>query len=364
MSRNLLYLYGLAILAVVSNHAAGWGYTAMFWWTHRYRPVTVPNFDRVGTLPYYGLLIIKQLSVFSVPAFLFVSGFFVVYAFNLNRSNSEWQIIKVRLVNLLIPYVIWSFVIFMLDYLLGIRYSLAESVKRLLFGQAAGPYFYIPVICQLYLLSPFLVRMVKSRWKLLILGAASIQLGIISWNYLYKFEIISMKPLPASVFTAWIFYFCLGLLAGHHIHRFMSWLSSFRSQLTFTVILMAFLAIIGPGYLAVSTGSPTWLSNTLMISTSLYATVFLFWFLVNNRSALPFNKEFNLLGKRVYGIYLIHPIVLMLTSKFIYHVAPQILAYQIVYQPILIASAIGMPLILMTITSRTRIRKYYRYLFG
>ena len=68
MYRRVFLLMGLAIVAVVCNHAAGWGYTAMFWWTDRYRPVTVPNFDQTGTLPYYGLLLLKQLTLFSVPA--------------------------------------------------------------------------------------------------------------------------------------------------------------------------------------------------------------------------------------------------------------------------------------------------------
>ena len=78
MRRQIPILRGLAILAVVYNHATGWGYTAMFWWADRYRQVgSLPNYDQMGSLPYYVLAVIQQLAQFSVPAFLFISGFFI-----------------------------------------------------------------------------------------------------------------------------------------------------------------------------------------------------------------------------------------------------------------------------------------------
>ena len=49
MNRKLFLLNGLAIQAVVANHASGWGITAMFWWAHRYLPVESPNFDQLGS---------------------------------------------------------------------------------------------------------------------------------------------------------------------------------------------------------------------------------------------------------------------------------------------------------------------------
>jgi hypothetical protein len=47
MTRRLLYLSGLAIVGVILYHAVGWGFVGMFWWTDRYAPVTVPNFDQI-----------------------------------------------------------------------------------------------------------------------------------------------------------------------------------------------------------------------------------------------------------------------------------------------------------------------------
>ena len=91
MTKRVFLLNGLAIVAVVCNHAASWGYTALFWWTDRYRPVTVPNYDQLGSLSYWAIVVVRQLTVFSLPAFLFVSGFFVAYASRGNRSSLTWR---------------------------------------------------------------------------------------------------------------------------------------------------------------------------------------------------------------------------------------------------------------------------------
>ena len=163
MLKRLIILAGVSILAVICNHSAGWGFTAMFAWTDRYLPVAVPNFDQMGTLSYWVLISIRQITVFSVPAFLFVSGFFVAYAFRGSDSKKQWKIIKTRLVNILIPYLIWSMAIFFIGYIIGERNNILEYLLRLLRGGAINAYFYIPVILQFYLLSPVLFRLAKSR---------------------------------------------------------------------------------------------------------------------------------------------------------------------------------------------------------
>ena len=61
------------------HHSTAYGLQAMFEWTNRYRDVAVPNFDQLGTLPYYVLMFARQFDAFGVPAFLFVSGFFIAF---------------------------------------------------------------------------------------------------------------------------------------------------------------------------------------------------------------------------------------------------------------------------------------------
>jgi hypothetical protein len=47
MIKRMLYLNGLAVLTVILYHSSAWGFIGMFFWTDRYRPVSVPNFDQL-----------------------------------------------------------------------------------------------------------------------------------------------------------------------------------------------------------------------------------------------------------------------------------------------------------------------------
>ena len=149
-----MLLNGLAILAVVLNHASGWGYTAMVYWADRYRPVISPNFDQVWGFGFYGLIIISQLTLFSVPAFLFVAGFFIAYASRADPRGLSWKTVQSRITKLLIPYLIWSVFIFAENALQGRVLSVADYVLQLITGGATGAYFFVPVLFQFYLLSP------------------------------------------------------------------------------------------------------------------------------------------------------------------------------------------------------------------
>jgi hypothetical protein len=97
MIRRLLYLNGLAILAVILFHTSGMGFIAMFAWTHRYLPVTVPNYDLFGSSAYYGLRVVEGIVVFSIPAFLFISGFFIAFATGRTKSKVSWEFVSTGL---------------------------------------------------------------------------------------------------------------------------------------------------------------------------------------------------------------------------------------------------------------------------
>ncbi len=150
MYRRLLLLNGLAILGVVVSHAAGWGQIALLDlnWTNRYLPATVTGEAHIGSFTYYVLLIVRQLLVFSVPAFLVVSGFFIAFAARGSQVGLSWKVVRARLYSLLIPYLIWSVLIFIGDALTHQVYTPGEYVMRLLLWGATGPLYYVPMLCE------------------------------------------------------------------------------------------------------------------------------------------------------------------------------------------------------------------------
>jgi hypothetical protein len=150
---------GVSILCVVLYHASGWGFIALFWWTDRYMPVSVPNFDQLGSASYYALRSVEQLYL-GDSILLFVSGFFLAFATGRTRKTVGKDVIFTRVKNLLIPYLIWSCVLLGLEVILGRNLTVGEFVRILLTGQATEAYYFIPVLIQLYLISflPSLAR--------------------------------------------------------------------------------------------------------------------------------------------------------------------------------------------------------------
>jgi peptidoglycan/LPS O-acetylase OafA/YrhL len=366
MRRQIPILRGLAILAVVCNHATGWGYTAMFWWVHRYRQVTPPNYDQVGTFSYCTLVAIQQLALFSVPAFLFISGFFIAYAARGSQPTLNWKVVRVRITNLLWPYLVWSLVIFVGDFLQGTSYSLVEYLRRLAVGEATGAYFFVPLLCQFYLLSPSIARWGRARSGQLLLASALIQLTVMGLLYLRLFGVVmpDVHRLSDWMFIWWAFYFPLGVVCGFHFKLVRQWLSRFKWGLLVATVALGALSILESEMLYSLTQDYDWARGVSKFSTFLYTVAFILLFLAFDKISLPFPRTIDWMGTRSYGIYLLHPKVMEFAARVIYHIAPWLLVHQVLYQPLLMASGVGIPLLFMTAVARSPARKFYRYLFG
>ena len=377
MIKRLLLLNGLSIVGVVCSHAAQWAWIAMFWWIDRYRSVSVPNYDFLGTFPYYVVVTLQKLGVFAVPAFLFATGFFVAYAGRGKRGMS-WQVAGARLKNLLIPYAIWSVVILIGDYLKGEVYTPLEYVRRLLFGDAVSAYFYVFVLCQLYLLAPLLTPLAKDNAKRLLVGSAALLLGVIGIFY-WKLYVeltgidnsaadLAVSLVPSRLFVRWLFFFALGMVSGFHLEALKRWLTRAKWILLIVAVLSFPLAVIETEWIFQTTGMD-WRGGIFTFTGSLYVLSSILAFLSFERidfwfSRFSFSKGVYNLGRASFGIYLLHTSVLELSARAIQKFVPQILAYPVVFQIVLVILAVAGPLALMAVVTRSTIRVHYRHLFG
>jgi peptidoglycan/LPS O-acetylase OafA/YrhL len=365
MIKRLLLLNGLAIIAVVSNHAASWGYQAMFYWTLRYSSVTPPDFEKVGTLSYYVLAIFRHLSIFSVPSFLFVSGFFIAYAARGRQKNVSWKIIGTRIWNLVLPYIFWNLVLFVIYALLGQIYSPIDYLLSMFLGRTIGPYFFVPLLIQFLLLAPFLVPWARNRPQLLLALMALLQLVTIGILYI---RLINPDLLPFERFPNWLFtrmaiYFPFGIVFGFHLQSMKKWLAKVKWGLLIAFIVLAVLVLVEQGYLYQNTEllyGATFPSFSAMV----YALVVILCYLAFEKVSIPFAKSLNRIGNKSYGIYLVHPIVLMVVARGTYHFIPNLLAYPVLFLFFLIICGIGVPLLLMEAMVKTPARKLFRYVFG
>lgn len=371
MIRRFLLLNGLAVLGVVLNHSAAWGFIALFWWTHRYWPVDVPNFDQMGNAVYLGLRGVEQLIMFSIPAFLFVSGFFIAVTVGRQRANVSGQVIWARLVYLIIPYLLWSAIIFLGDFLQGEVHSATGYAWRILTGGATAAYYYVPLLCQLYLLSPLLAPLARSRPLLLLLATGMIQLTAQTVLYLdtLGLETALTESLhflkPSWFFPGHLFWFTAGIVVGFNLKAFQRFLTRGR-----WLWLAATLFLFGLGVYeweaVLRFSGQDWLPPRNTIIDSFYAAAFILTFLAFDKVSLPFPKQVGDLGGKAYGVYLAHMPAIELTARGVYHIFPALLAYQILFVALLAIAGLAVPLLLMAVVSLSWLptRRYYRYVFG
>ena len=369
MIRRLLLLNGLATLGVVLYHASSWGFVAMFWWTDRYLPVEVPNFDQLGSLSYYGLRTVEQVIIFSIPAFLFVSGFFVAVACGRNRRTVEWKLVRARISHLVIPYLVWSLLIFVGDFAQGTTYSGPDYVRRLALGQARPGFYYVPLLTQLYLLSPLLIPVARTRWKWLLVAAALVQLAAQGLRYpaTVGVELPALKPFlaltPAWLFPGRIFWFVLGLVAGFHLQHLKRWLARVKWGLLVGSIVLVPVGMLEFEILLRFSGE-NWIAPAETVIDSLYAGCLILAFLAFDKTTIPLSKSIDQIGGKSFGVYLVHGPVLEVASRVAYHVVPGILAFQALFQPLLVVLGLGIPLLVMMLVDRSPAHRVYHYLFG
>jgi len=369
MIRRLLILNGLAAISAVIYHASGWGFTAMFWWTDHYLSVSVPDFSQMGGVSYFALRLIEQIVIFAIPAFIFVSGFFIAFATGKDQQTVSWKVVGARIKNLVIPYLIWTFGIILLNIIQGQQYTLGKLIQDVALGKAAPPYYYVPLIVQLYILSPLLIRFGRSYPRTLLAITALIQLSVQSLQYLSILQIDFFSSDIIQIITAswfflgYIFWFTLGIVIKFNLRSIKILLERYK-----WILLGIALVLIPVGMveweLILHHSTEAWIATQPTIIDELFALAFLLSFLAFDKVFIPFNKNISEIGSKSFGIYLSHSPVLEYASRGVYHLAPWILGYQILFQPILIILGLGIPLAAMKIMERSPARRFYSYIFG
>lgn len=371
MIRRLLLLNGLAVLGVVINHATGWGFTAMFWWPHRYLPVDSPNFEQMGSMAYYALLLAQQLIMFSVPTFLFVSGYFMAFATRRKASTVSWEIVRSRIWLLLIPYLLWSLLFFVGDFAQGTVRTIPGYLELLITGGTSPAYYFVPLLIQLYLLSPLLVPLAKRRPILTLLATAAVQLGIRTLVYLGTLGVGMgaaegvMNLTQSWLFPSHLLWFAAGVVVGFHLDAFKRVLARFKWAFLAAVLLLLPLGVVEWQWVLQRSPEP-WLPIRETLLDSVYAAAFILAFLGFGDLSLPFSESLGDLGSKSYGVYLVHSPVLEYGARAVYALVPWLLAYQFLFVPLLIVLGLALPLLFMAAVEwrRSPVRGSYRYIFG
>jgi surface polysaccharide O-acyltransferase-like enzyme len=396
MNRRLFLLNGIAIVAVVCNHATHVAYYALF---------SNPNNPNLGELSgdtlghslsmlaYYVLFFMEKLAVFSVPAFLFTAGCFAAYGAQSaarksaahvgNHSNHSLinsplaKLARARIVGLVVPHIIWSFVAFGTEALRGQSYSASQYAARLLYGGALSFYFYVPVLCQLYVLLPWLAPLAKQRPQLALLvsgGAQVLLLAVYYWmagagelsgprgsaeGLSYWFQINRHW----SFAGVWGFFFVLGLVYGFHAIKFKAALQKLRRVWLGAAVLLG-AAMLTEANVFLDVLGINIRFSPVTLPANLYALACIACFLAFDQVKIPASRVYYFLSSRTFGIYLTHGLVFENARFVLTRLTPWQAVDQLLYQPALIALAVAIPVLVMAGLVRSPARRLYPFLFG
>jgi probable poly-beta-1,6-N-acetyl-D-glucosamine export protein len=350
MRRNIPLLSGLAILAVVFNHA-NWHILSQFG----------PG-DPAGTI----YLFFDQVGKFAIAAFLFTAGYFIAYATDKGASDLRWSVMQARLVSLVIPWLLWSAFLTLAGGVVGRPISAGKFVSNLLIQ-----YYFVPLLILYYLMAGWLVRSARKNPRATVLSAAGIQLAAMALFYarLYlpgfpeaaKFW-VDEGPLQYLRFAL---YFPMGLIVGIGPTTAKSILTRFKSTLPWLTLLL-FIGSVGETEIAYNRGGGSWPigADQSKLSSVLFSLALILCFVAFDRIILPFDRWISRVGAYTYGIYLMHYFILGLLARVIAGYLPWVTMQPWLLLPLLLALTVAVSLLLITITAHTPIRLIYAFLFG
>ena len=152
----------------------------------------------------------KPFLNFSVGLFLFLSGMLS----NVEKWNPNSRIVKV-----VIPYIIWTFLYVVLYFYKTPSEIPTLYVKSLLTGNVAAMMYYIFVYCELTLLIPLIDKLAKSKYRLC--GFLISPLEIIIMRLLPILTGYRMNPFISGIMgvscLGWFTYYYLGYMLGNKL---------------------------------------------------------------------------------------------------------------------------------------------------
>lgn len=349
MKRQFPALRGLAIVLVVVNHTIMMG-------------ISVPSdfgYPPVSEWLRVVLMVISQFGWLAVPAFLLISGGFFAYAAQGNPPHLSYKVVWANLKHILWPYVIWSVIFYIYIFIINDqRFTIWGYIKNIIVGY---PFHFIPLMIFYYLVSPLLIRLSnRFGWIPILIVIAAYQVFLV---LVLDAEMLGLNfpawlsgltpPVLARTMADWGIYFPLGLYFSLKTDDITPIINKF--VWLFTAITIMFLLIVGM--------HTAGLINVIW-SRHIYPFSFVILIPIIRRDWIPAVKRFENIGRKAYGLYLTHLIVVSATLLLIQNFVPWLLGYQLALQVVLLAIALSVPLLLMEGISRAPKQKIYRYLFG
>lgn len=279
---SLDLLRGIAIILVVFIHVTPFGFVDS----------DSLNFDAT--------IIFRQIINFAVPLFLFISGYLMANK-SLSSTNEYFSYLKKQLPRVLLPYIVWSVLYSLIFFALGIN---AETLLfNFLTFQVVGPFYFIALICQCYLLQPLLKSLSKSFGRLLL----SLLISLSSCAVLFYLRYYRSIDIPLYIYggivSTWIFFPVLGMYFNSNKINVSKGILS-----VVTVILLLF-SLFETKYILDTFDDLSNAVSAVKLSSFLYSASAI-TLLFTLRNSIPKSSSLFRISELSFGIYFSHMLVL------------------------------------------------------
>ncbi|MCM3133128.1 acyltransferase [Paenibacillus polysaccharolyticus] len=271
---------------------------------------------------------------FAVPAFLFLSSLVLFYNYSAKLNEKGWIVsfYKKRMFYIFVPYVAWSLIYFVIKKLAVGKEPLADSiqfVKQLALGTAHTHLYFFLIILQFYIVFPWILYLTKQPWfkKYLPLYFIAAQALFYVLNVKFHFE------RTGSLLPSYLIVIGFGAWMGLSFEWLMKKMMRLRYVLLVSLISGAAISMYASGIIKTTLIEwPILMYSVLFIVRNVFTLSACLVLLVvsekvgtrGRRSEYKVSRFTDSLGTVAFGIFLIHPLILMvwrhvLTDDFARH---------------------------------------------
>lgn len=256
-------------------------------------------------------VILRQIINFAVATFVFMAGYFVNVDALSDKEFSYKHWIIYRGGRLLYPFIIWSLLYSGLELLKtvhsGNEIHWMGFIYRFIVGKSATPFYYIVVLVQLTLITPWLVKIVKHNGiisRILWLVTPLYLMYLYAWNY-----IVGISPrLYETLFPAWFGFYYLG------IHVRCGRKLKCNGYAAAGALALSCVEAVGLKAVGFDIGFYT---SQITVGSFLYSVTIIGWLLKKSENNRRGCRLLSKIGDCSYGIFYIHMAVLMIVGRFI-----------------------------------------------
>ncbi len=307
---------------------------------------------------FYIAILCRQLLNFAVPAFIFISGYWMSKK-HIESLEGYKTFLTRRLSRVLVPYFFWSLVLIGSAVIRTHSIDVYEVILKLLTGRASTVYFFIMVIVQLYVATPLLQYINRKPYGLVLILA----LNGVSLLFVYLSRLNLSYRIPASsAFYSWVIYYEIGLLVGTYGSKVF--VSKRLGDFILPALLLSLLMSEQEATILLSKGSDKYFAIApLKISSFLYSACVILAFLHLRERLSYWPKFLATIGRYSFGIYLIHMIILNPLASLLQRF-DVVYSLQPLYQLLLVFVTMSICVLVISISRRLLPKFFYSKILG